>query len=93
MLRTLKRIVLRKTSQQSALATEVRELTRQIACVRDCWNFAADDDLIESYTYLLLSLEARYRYLLNAAKAQERAASASPRAVPLVQELPEEVFA
>ena len=74
MLRTIKRMVFREAPRENAMAAKIRDVCRQIECVQDCFDLAEDEDLLDAYSYLLLSLKARYRYLLRTARECEKLA-------------------
>ncbi|HIS68594.1 MAG TPA: DUF2508 family protein [Candidatus Gallacutalibacter stercoravium] len=60
-----------KSVDQKALLQELREVSRQLACVEQWFQMECDGDLIEACIYQREALQARYRYLLSQAKKQE----------------------
>ena len=56
--------------ENESLLTELKEIGRMLTC-NDAWfELECDENLIDACIYQREALQARYRYLLNAAKRQ-----------------------
>ena len=59
-----------KQQENQSLLTELKEVGRMLTC-NDAWfELECDENLIDACIYQREALQARYRYLLNAAKRQ-----------------------
>lgn len=61
---------LSEDKQHAHLLDEIREVNRLLACNRQWFELETNQDMIEACIYEDQALQARYRHLLDVAKAQ-----------------------
>lgn len=51
-----------------AILTAIRQIQLQLECVRQAFENAVDESLIDSYIYEIIALQKKYEYFLRTAK-------------------------
>lgn len=67
----LRETLLRPRVREDALADAMRELSARMRSVDSRFSEETDGDLLDSYIYERLALQARYRYLTRQARRRE----------------------